>query len=250
MSFKLVASGSVSLANIKLSLVAGTAFADFSAAGVLTPYLNHKLVVTDSAGKQAVGYIKAAGTGETLGGELYADPEFNDASLWDAKSGWSVSGGLASATGTVLYIQTKTALTLYQLLINVVLSGNSYTSGVYQTFISGGTIRSATYTNGGNKTAYLTGGATGTAGIIQSTSALTASFTGLSLKQVLTPSATGVTIVSQRLGTTQNWRSIGTGFNYNDATGYTYGIYKKVAAKGIGYTGRTSYSNPYCAGSY
>jgi len=59
-------SGSVSLTNIRLSLVNGTAFVDFSAVGTLTPYLNRKLILTDSAGKKAVGYIKAAGTGETI----------------------------------------------------------------------------------------------------------------------------------------------------------------------------------------
>lgn len=54
-------SGTVTLANSRLSLVAGTAFVDFSATGTLTPYLNGKLTVTDSAGKKAVGYLKAAG---------------------------------------------------------------------------------------------------------------------------------------------------------------------------------------------
>ena len=58
-----IASGSVTRANSRLSLVDGTAFVDFSAAGTLTDYLGQKLTITDSAGKKAVGYIKAAGTG-------------------------------------------------------------------------------------------------------------------------------------------------------------------------------------------
>ncbi len=63
--------GSVTLENIRLSLVAGTAFADFSEAGVLTNALGGKLTVTDSGGvNKAIGYIKAAGTGETTGTEL------------------------------------------------------------------------------------------------------------------------------------------------------------------------------------
>ena len=44
----------------------------------------------------------------------------------------------------------------------------------------------------------------------------------ISLKQVLTPSATGVTITSTAGGTTYNWASIESGFDYNDAKGYTY----------------------------
>lgn len=50
-------SGTVALVNSRLSLVNGTAFVDFSAAGTLTPYIGGKLTVTDSAGKKAVGYI-------------------------------------------------------------------------------------------------------------------------------------------------------------------------------------------------
>ena len=42
------------------------------------------------------------------------------------------------------------------------------------------------------------------------------------IKQVLTPSATGVTITSTPNGSTYNWASKEAGFNYNDANGYTY----------------------------
>ena len=56
--------GSVTQANMRLSIVNGTAFADFSAASVLTDYLGFRLEVSDSAGKKLIGYIKAAGTGD------------------------------------------------------------------------------------------------------------------------------------------------------------------------------------------
>ncbi|MCE5226688.1 MAG: hypothetical protein LLG05_12630 [Porphyromonadaceae bacterium] len=56
------------------------------------------------------------------------------------------------------------------------------------------------------------------------------SMTGISLKQVLTPSATGVTIVSTKGGTTFNWANKNSAFNYNDASGYTYLIYKVLGA--------------------
>lgn len=50
-------------------------------------------------------------------------------------------------------------------------------------------------------------------------SAGTMLFDEASLKQVLTPSATGVTITSTPNGGTYNWASIESGFNYNDAGG-------------------------------
>ena len=91
-----LASGSVSLANSKLSLSNGTAFVDFSAADVLTDYIGKRIVITDSAGKKAVGYIKAAGTGETLGDELATNGGFDsDTTGWRPQSCTidSVAGG-------------------------------------------------------------------------------------------------------------------------------------------------------------
>ena len=50
-------------------------------------------------------------------------------------------------------------------------------------------------------------------------------FDEASLKQVLTPSATGVTIVSAAGGSTYNWTYEQSGFNRNDSSGYTYKVY-------------------------
>ena len=49
-------------------------------------------------------------------------------------------------------------------------------------------------------------------------------FDEASVKQVLTPSATGVTITSTPGGTTYNWASVESGFNYN-ATSYSVDLY-------------------------
>lgn len=46
----------------------------------------------------------------------------------------------------------------------------------------------------------------------------------VSFKQLVTPSTTGVTITSTPDGTTYNWASKESGFDYNDASGYTYAI--------------------------
>jgi len=67
---KLLSSGSVTAANLKLSAVDGTAFVDFSTADVLTDNIGKYIVIKDSTGKEIKGWIKAAGTGETLSDEL------------------------------------------------------------------------------------------------------------------------------------------------------------------------------------
>jgi prepilin-type N-terminal cleavage/methylation domain-containing protein len=62
-----LSSGSVTQANMKMSIVNGTAFVDFGAVGSLTSYIGDKLTITDSTGYQLVGWVKAAGAGETYG---------------------------------------------------------------------------------------------------------------------------------------------------------------------------------------
>jgi uncharacterized Zn-binding protein involved in type VI secretion len=49
-------------------------------------------------------------------------------------------------------------------------------------------------------------------------------FDDVSLTQVFTPSTTGVTITSTPDGSTFNWATKEAGFNYNDASGYSYEI--------------------------
>lgn len=154
------ASGSVTLANMRLSAKAGTAFVDFSAASVLTSYVDYFLIVTDSASVSIKGYIKTAGTAETLGTEV-------------------VTGTL---TQYALYKITATEVDHF---------GTGLTVGEY--FVSAGTESC----DANNK-----------------------------VQQVTAPAATGVTIVSAAEGTTYNWTTQGSGFDYNDASGYTYEIYE------------------------
>jgi hypothetical protein len=231
----LVASGSVSLANMRLSL--DPAFADFSLANALA-YPGHKLVIKDSANKTLTGYIKAAGTGETLGSELLTNGTFTD---WtgDNPDGWTVyekvdetsrvtedpAGKCRIVTdGSAVYIQqnvgTSGALHKYSIDIDTLVTGKLdlriILGVVYIAFESTGT-----------KTGYYVGGSSpifmvsrypvlATDGTIDNTS----------LKQVLSPSATGATIVSTPNGSTYEWVEE-TGFNRNDASGYTYEIYRQ-----------------------
>src|ERR1035441_6371885 len=61
-----------------LSTIAGTAFVDFGAAGLLTPSLGNQLTITDSGGKHLVGYIKAAGATETYSAEMLPNSTFEN----------------------------------------------------------------------------------------------------------------------------------------------------------------------------
>ena len=96
----------------RCSMVAGTAF--FQAVGVdLSPYVGDLLILTDSTGKQAYGYISAAGGGETLSAEVltnagletYAGIQDNGVS--DTFTDWNVGstndgvGNTVEATATV-----------------------------------------------------------------------------------------------------------------------------------------------------
>jgi hypothetical protein len=204
-------SGSVTLANLRLSTVTGTQFVDFSAANTLTPYLNWRLILTDSAGKKMVARILSAGTGETYDSELLSDPAFNDAGIWSAGANWAVADGKATAStaSSTIYQSTPIASVGKCLLLSAVC--DAYTSGTYRLRYMAKYEQVVSGT--GTKTRYVTGYDIGTDIGILGTS-LVASFTDISLKQVLTPSATGVTlsIISNE------------GINPNDASGYTYEI--------------------------
>lgn len=246
-------SGTVTLANSRLSLVDGTAFADFSAAGTLN-YPNAKLTLTDSAGKKAIGYIKAAGTGETLGTELLTNVEFTTdvgswtpnamtltrvdsgtdpavssggADKWVAKavngaSSPSFSQAIANSAGILL----KTGCRVYTPSANTKVNAGR--------ILYGGATKAAQNTSEGawnTISEYWTpAAANGTiyASARDASNAYTendvAYFDTLYAKQVLTPSATGVTITSTPGGSVYNWASVESGFNYNDASGYTYTI--------------------------
>jgi len=243
-----IASGSVTLANSRLSLVDGTAFVDFSAAGTLTAYLGQKLTITDSANKKAVGYIKAAGTGETLGDELVTNGGFDsDTTGWHIGSSALLASVAGGESGNCLQITENGAASPYASTGMSVVQGALYksnysvkqgTSSTYRMYITGTSIYES-YPMLADRTStsewvaqgpwYRVPIGTGTAwfvlyNIAAQGSGLTHLFDSATFKQVLTPSATGVTITSTPNGTTYNWTSIESGFKYNDASGYTYTI--------------------------
>lgn len=224
----ILASGSVTLANMRLSLIGGAAFADFSAA-VFASYIGKRLIIIDSAGKKAVGYIKAAGTGETYGSNLIT--EWTNLAGHPYETFTSSGANITSAIETGVDGQAYTnywSITKGMAMKGVInLTLNSGTMQIYGWMLGGGgsyAIPNQLVTNGEHSYYYSEslGGSSGMLYIRSyNASNYSATFT---LKQILTPSSTGVTITSTPNGSTYNWESIETGFNYNDAAGYTYQI--------------------------
>lgn len=236
----------VSRENVRLSAVNGAAFIDFSSAGTLTPYVGYKLTLTDTSGRTLVGYIKSSGEGETYGAEILSNPGFDSATTsWNATRCTlaSVTGGDLGnclevlATGTAAQSASQnlgsTGAHARKLLRygGKVKSGTSGNEAFYFGFYPG--AGSNITSNGGISSgswveynAYGVAAATGTATFQISKNSSTLStmlFDTVSVRQVLTPSATGVTIVSTPGGTIYNWATETSGFNFNDSS-YDYAL--------------------------
>ena len=239
-----LSSGSVTQSNMKMSLIANTAFVDFSSAGTLTSYIGDKLIITDSTGHQLVGYIKAAGSGETYGGEQLGNSTFvNNTSGWLSGGGTYafLSGGSCHSANCLQLTLGGSYSVAQQYLGNItwspgMLMRNSVwmklgTDAGMTAFMSDnlGTIVGTGYVSPASWTNYIFYMAVdSSAGYNQAyggeNTGNTTLFDSPSVKQVLTPSATGVTIVSTAGGSTYNWTSEASGFNRDDSSGYTYSI--------------------------
>jgi hypothetical protein len=215
--------GSVTQANSKISAATDTAFVDFSAGTNLTDHLGKYLVYKDSVGRQLRGWIKAAGSGETLDSECISS---GDAfSGWTLGTGWSVAGGQlladgsgANASAYKLYANKPPVVTLVKISFDLVsvVSGSMRVQSNTQVFTDyiGTAATHETY-----KTITTTDSS-----FYCRSNSLNGVVDNVSLKQVLTPSTTGCTITSTKNGTTYNWEYQDASFNYNDASGYTYQI--------------------------
>jgi hypothetical protein len=239
-----IATGTVTLANMKMSIVNGDAFVDFGASGSLTPYIGDKLTITDSGSHTLVGYIKAAGTGETYGSELLYDPGMDNASYFSAggtpatlaiATSGCQSGSCLQVTPTTAWgwaYQNFTATSGMLLKASAYMKQGTETSGEWL-YILDPTwrvtlARVSAWPSSWTQYAGYGTTATTSANYLQAYEGATVGKTSLfdtaSVKQVLTPSATGVTITSTMGGSTYNWTSEDSGFNVDDSGGYTYSI--------------------------
>ena len=236
---QMVASGTVTQANMKISAVDGTAFVDFSLADVLTGKLGHELHIADSAGAEIIGIIKAAGTGETLVNVKADTMAANGTGAWSldegtltfdtdhylrvAEHGWAADLGGATITAGALYRSTITQKDGTASNVPVALGWYAGVSWRWS---------SATNTNAGwaANTKYQTAiesSAVAGVGFGAVTGAVNnAQFKLYSIDKITTPSATGVTITTQKGGTVYNFTAKSALFNYNDSSGYKYTIFK------------------------
>jgi prepilin-type N-terminal cleavage/methylation domain-containing protein len=105
-----IANGSVSQVSMRLSTINGTAFVDFGVARSLTPYIGDQLTITDSTGHQLIGWIKAAGTGETYGSQLLPDPGMDNLSdFWSQNATLSIFSTSSCQSGGCLQVAATTA---------------------------------------------------------------------------------------------------------------------------------------------
>jgi hypothetical protein len=228
-----VASGTVTQANMKISAVnggataSGGAFVDFTAANVLTTKLGNLLVIKDSSSRKIQGFIKAAGTSETLDATNLVT-EWTNVN-YDSFTSVS-SPDIAAAVYTTSGTQTATSnsmVTAVGKLYKLVATWTNV-AGQAPTLTGTNGFKTTTLAAGANNIYFV---ATGTSIVITSTNTAAASWgCTFVLKQVLAPGTTGVTGVSTKGGATYNWAQKDAAFNYNDAAGYTYEIWKVLDA--------------------
>ena len=200
---------------LKISAVDGTAFIDNAGATIPT-YAdgNHSIEIYDSGNRMLRGVLKAAGTSETLDTNIFASFDFT--------SGWvGIIAAINDAdtftntgsTGSVLKSGAVSIGNLYKTALSATPSAGtariagSSSSPIY--CLSGESNKYATAVNSTIVVSNITGGIGATTDVIS-----------IVMQKVLTPSATGATIVSAKGGTTYNFAYKGTSFTYNAASYY------------------------------
>jgi len=209
----------------RLSTVDGSAFAWISEKN-LAPYLGHKVVFTDSAGKKATGYIKEADAGEGLGAELYT-VVFDDVAHPFETFTLNVLD-ISQAINSVAYGICYTAVIngtvgkLYKTAFDYTLNSGfdpTYRLAGDGTLSIGGLDRNTALSGTDSYTFYTTRttGADFRTGFRVETGVITDfAISNFSLKEVTHVGADGVHIVSAKDGTVHNWASIDSGFDPNN----------------------------------
>ncbi len=217
---------------LKISAVDGTAFID-AANSSITDLAdgNHQIEIYDASNRMLRGVLKAAGTSEGLGGEMFNDIEFADSSKWLASGSVppSVSGGegvFSAATNTAGLFQRNDGV---QRLVSPIVQDCLYKLDWDITgFTSGGLAfrlrsqdQTATRTSTGTDLIdYLTANSTATGAGVVAVGETTAKIDNVSLKQVTAPSSSGATIVSAKGGDVYNFSYKNPSFTYNAASYY------------------------------
>jgi len=202
------------LANTKISAVDGTAFFDVGIAGLLTDHIGQEIFVRDPAGKILRGHIKAAGTGETTSAELIAG--WNSYASYEIftinGNGHDIDSAINSAGGGEAYSNRNGAPVGGLVKINKATVG---TGTIYLYWRPGDVYG---FGAGDLTNRYFTAvHASGAGGVNLYANAACNLAVTMSILDVLTPSATGVTIVSTPGDTAQSWAYKDPTFNYKSA---------------------------------
>ena len=206
------------ITGLRISAVDGTAFIDNAGATIPT-YAdgNHQIEIYDASNRKLRGVLKAAGTSETLSEtDLVTNGTFASDENWDKDTGWTISDGTANASSIVGKQITQAHTYSTNILTKATLDVSSISGGYIYEML--GSSVSPSLTTTGSKTVYLTatsGTYHGWRGTL--TSVIIDNY---SLKQVLTPSSSGATIVSAKGGETYNFGYKNASFVYNAASYY------------------------------
>ena len=218
--------------NNRCSYADGYAWADFPTGFNFAAHagLGRIVVMYDSAGRAAWGFIGAAGTGETLGSEKLPNGGFDTSSNWTL-SNCSIGSGVLSFSGTAGNAY-QTSLNLgYNKLYVLTYNITAYTTGNFYARINSSTTFDAVFsyrTAIGNYTEYkVSPQDTTNVFVILASVIPTGSLDNYSLKQVLTPSSTGALIYRDAACTVNGWHKPAA-FNMND-TAYTFNIYQPTS---------------------
>jgi hypothetical protein len=215
---KVVYRGTVT--GLRISSVDGTAFID-NAGETIPTYADgkHTITIYDASGRMLRGYLKAAGSAETLGDEMITT--FNNSGTHPYET-FTLSGiDINSAINSTGYgscnsnniTQNVGVLLLYA--YNLTLNSGGQPKYYYRA-----TVISIDLLNGSNQS-YATMTLSGTRALyVDVYSVSNFILTGNSLKQVLTPSTAGATVVSTKEGTTYNFAYKNASFTYNAASYY------------------------------
>jgi len=271
----LVASGTVTLANARLSGVnggataSGGAFVDFTAAGVLTAKIGHLLEIYDSSNRKIAGWIKAAGTAETTSAELVTDPGFAAVTKAAAKSVVGITkanpgvvtftAGHGYANGDIIYFSGLTQMTelntqYWQLRAN---SGDTFQlATVYDTTSLSTAAYGAAETTGGScaqKCTFTnwiqgTGWVVGVNGAGALTNTIVAAFPGDNSIVRHTPAITGIalglykqayTVTSYVSGTNRHLFNGTSSLDDDHTTADTFTIYRNHNLEDNGFVSKT-----------
>jgi len=197
------------------------------------------IIITDSVGRSAVGFIGAAGTGETLGDELVTSWTNATSNPFETfvSSGSAISSALNTSAAGRAAVGAATPLAAYKAVCNV-----SYTVSGSLNLALGTTPTNFSFTSligvmpEGAATIYISPYTDKPVIGIYTTSPTINFSLSMSIKQVLTPSAAGVQIYKDAACTVPGWLGVPTGFNPN-GTAFTFSIHDPLSGGKMFYMG-------------